>query len=69
MSSWVSPTSWIEGAFLTLVGRPSHDVVTIKVPYDGVDILLQPSTPSFPVGLIKSGPDVITRSAETGIRQ
>ena len=69
MSSWVSLTSWIEGVFLTFVGHPSHDVVTIKIPYDRVDILLQPSNPFFPVGLIKSGSDVITRLAETSIRQ
>ena len=39
VSSGVSLTSWGEGASLALVGHPSSDGVTIKIPY-GVDILL-----------------------------
>ena len=35
----VSLTSWGEGASLALVGHPSSDGVTIKIPY-GVDVLL-----------------------------
>ena len=38
MSSGVNLTSWGEGASLTLVGHPSIDVVTIKIPY-GVNVL------------------------------
>ena len=34
--------SWGEGASLALVGRPSSNGVTIKMPY-GVDILHQPA--------------------------
>ena len=33
-----SLTSWGEGAFLALVGHPSSDDVTIKMPY-GIDVL------------------------------
>ena len=39
MSSGVSLTSRREGASLALVGRPSSDGNTIKIPYD-VDVLL-----------------------------
>ena len=35
---WASLTSWGEGASLALVGHPSSDGVTIKMPY-GVDAL------------------------------
>ena len=38
MSNGVSRTSWVEGVSLALVGLPSSDGVTIKVPY-GVDVL------------------------------
>ena len=40
---------------LALVGYPSGDGVTIKIPY-GVDVLYidQPCTPSFPIGLVKT---------------
>ena len=38
VSSGVSLTSWGEGASLALVGHPSSDGVTIKMPY-GVDVL------------------------------
>ena len=33
VSSGASPTSWGEGASLVLVGNPSSDGVTIKMPY------------------------------------
>ena len=40
VSSGVSLTSWGEGASLALVGHPSSDGITIKIPY-GVDVLLR----------------------------
>ena len=40
VSSGVSLTSWGEGASLNLVGYPSTDGITIKIPY-GVDVLLR----------------------------
>ena len=44
VSSGVSLTSWGEGASLALVGHPSSDGITIKIPY-GVDVLLhQPAS-------------------------
>ena len=43
VSSGVSLTSWGEGASLALVGHPSSDGVTIKMPY-GVDVLHQPAS-------------------------
>ena len=39
VSSGVSLTSWGEGASLALVGHPSSDGITIKIPYV-VDVLL-----------------------------
>ena len=39
VSSGVSLTSWGEGVSSVLVGHPSSDGVTIKIPY-GVDVLL-----------------------------
>ena len=39
VSSGVSLTSWVEGVSLALVGHPSSDGITIKIPY-GVDVLL-----------------------------
>ena len=39
VSSMVSLTSW-KGPSLTLVGHPSSDGTTLKIPY-GVDVLLQ----------------------------
>ena len=39
VSSGVSLTSWGEGASLALVGHPSSDDITIKIPYE-VDALL-----------------------------
>ena len=43
LSSSANLTSWGEGAFLALVGQPSGDGITIKVPY-GVDVLHQPAS-------------------------
>ena len=42
VSSGTTLTSWQEGASLALVGNPSSDCVTIKMPY-GVDVLHQPA--------------------------
>ena len=42
VSSGASLTSWVEGVSLALVGHPSSDGVSIKIPY-GVDVLLQPA--------------------------
>ena len=36
-------TSWGEGAYLALVGYPSSDSVTMKMPY-GVDVLHRPAS-------------------------
>ena len=36
----VNITSWGEGASLALIGHPSSDGITIKIPY-GVDVLLR----------------------------
>ena len=41
LSSGDSLTLWGEGASLGLVGHPSSDVVTIKMPY-GIDVLHRP---------------------------
>ena len=38
-----SLTSWGEGASLALVGHPSSDGITIKMPY-GVDVLHRPAS-------------------------
>ena len=43
VSSRASLTSWGEGASLALVGHPSSDGVTIKMPY-GVDVLHHPAS-------------------------
>ena len=43
VSSGDSLTSWGEGASLALVGNPSSDGITIKMPY-GVDVLHQPAS-------------------------
>ena len=67
MSSEASLTSGGEGASLALAGHPSNDGVTIRMPY-GVDVLHQPaSTPSFPIGLVKTESGFIVRSVETGL--
>ena len=41
--SRASLTSWGEGASLVLVGHPSSDGITIKMPY-GVDVLHRPAS-------------------------
>ena len=41
VSSGVSLTSWGESVSLALVGHPSSDGVTLKMPY-GVDVLHRP---------------------------
>ena len=67
MSSGAGLPSWGEGAFLALVGDPSSDGVTIKMPY-GVDVLHRTAShPSFPVGLVKSEYGFILRSVEIGL--
>ena len=43
VSSGASLTSWREGASLALVGHPSSDGITIKMPY-GVDVLHWPAS-------------------------
>ena len=42
VSSVASVTSWGEGASLALIGHPSSDGITIKMPY-GVDVLHRPA--------------------------
>ena len=42
VSSGYSLSSWQEGASLTLIGHPSSDGVTIKIPYDA-DVLHRPA--------------------------
>ena len=65
VSSWVSLTSWGEGASLALVGNPSIDGATIKMLY-GVDVLDWPALhPIFPNGLVKIESGFIVRSVET----
>ena len=52
-----------------MVGHPSSDGVTIKIPY-GVDILLTLTSfalPSFPIGLVKTESRFIVRSVEIGL--
>ena len=67
VSSRVSLTPWGEGASLALVGHPSSDGVTIKMPYE-VDILHRPAShPIFPIGLVKIESGFIVRSVETGL--
>ena len=63
-----SLTSWTECASLALVGHPSSDGVTIKIPY-GLHVLLhqRASHPTFPTGLVKTESEFIVRSAETGL--
>ena len=43
VSSGDSLTSWGEGASLALVGNPSSDGITIKMPYE-VDVLHRPAS-------------------------
>ena len=67
VSSGASLTSWGEGASLALVGHPSSDGVTIKMPYGVMFYIDQLRTPSFPIGLVKTEPGFIVRSVETGL--
>ena len=46
VNSGASLTSWGEDASLALVGHPSTDGVTLKMPY-GVDVLHQPALQSI----------------------
>ena len=56
-----------EGVSLALVGDPSSDGVTIKMPY-GVDFLHGPASyPTFPIGLVKTESGFIVRLVETGL--
>ena len=68
LSSAVNLTSWGEGVSLTLVGHPSNDVVMIKIiVWQMFYYIDQPSTRSFPIGLVKNEFDFIVRSVETGL--
>ena len=54
MSSRASLTSWGEGVSLALVGDPSRDGVTIKMP-NGVNVLHRPASYLiFLIGLVKN---------------
>ena len=54
VSRGASLTSWTEGSSLAMVGHPSSDGVSIKMPYR-VDVFInQLCTPSFPIGLVKT---------------
>ena len=65
MSSRDSLSSREEDASLALVGHPSSDGVTIKMPY-GVDFYIdQLCTPLFPIGLVKTESGFNVRSVET----
>ena len=64
MSSRVSLTSWERGAPFALLGHPSSDGVTIKMP-SGVDVLHQPA--SLPIELVKTESGFIVRSIEIGL--
>ena len=65
--SGASLTSWREGATLALVGHPSSDGVTIKMPY-GVDVLHRPAShPIFSYWLVKTESGFIVRSVETSL--
>ena len=67
MSSGASLTTLGDGASLALVGHPSRDGITIKVPY-GIDVLHQPALhPIFPIGLVKTESGFIVRSVETDL--
>ena len=67
VSSGASFTSWGEVASSALVGHPSSDGVTIKMPY-GVDVLHRPALhPIFSYWLVKIESGFIVRSVETGL--
>ena len=59
--------SWEEGASLALVGHPSSDGVTIKMPYGVMFYIDQLRTPSFPIGLVKTESGFIVRLVEAGL--
>ena len=63
-----SLTSWGESASLALVGHPSGDGVTIKMPYVVDFYIDQLCTPSFPIGLVETESGFIVRSVKTGLR-
>ena len=64
--SGASLTSWGEGASLALVGDPSSDGVTIKMPY-GVDALHRPAWHPIFSYWVKPESGFIVRSFETGL--
>ena len=50
-----------------MVGHPSSDGVTIKMPYE-VDVLHRPAShPYFPIKLVKTESGFIVRSVETSL--
>ena len=54
--------------FIALVGHPSSDGVTIKIPMGYMfDYINQSRTPSFPIELFKIESDLIVRSVETDL--
>ena len=64
MSSKASLTLWGEVASLALVGHPSSDGVTMKMPYE-IDVLHLPTLhPIFSIELVKTESDYIVRSVE-----
>ena len=68
MSSKASLTSWGEGDSLALVGHPSSDDVTIKIPSGEMFYYINQShNPSFSIGLVKTESDFIVRLVETGL--
>ena len=67
VSSEASLTSWGEGASLALVGDPSSDGVTIKMPYGGRYFTSTSLPPHLPIGLVKTESGFIVRSVETGL--
>ena len=67
MSSGDILTSFVEGVSLALVGHPSSDGTTIKMPY-GVDVLHRPAShPIFSFELVKTESGFIVKSVETGL--
>ena len=66
--SGASLTSWREGASLALVGHPSSDGVTIKMPYR-VDVLHRPAShPVFSYWAgVKTESGFIVRSVESSL--
>ena len=64
MSSKASLTLWEEG---TLVGHPSSDRVTIKIPMGQMFYIDQLHTPPFPIGLVKTESGFIITSVETDL--